>query len=49
MLRHLGHEVFVIEEEEADHSDDEEDSTSGLVRDETKYFKKSILVNICHS
>ena len=35
MLRHLGHEVIVVEEEEADHSDDEEGSTSGLVRGET--------------
>ena len=32
MLRHLGHEVIVVEEEEADHSDDEEGSASGLGR-----------------
>lgn len=30
MISHLRHQVVVVEEQEADHGDDEESSTSGL-------------------
>ena len=32
VLSHLCHEIIVVKEEEADHCDDEEGSTSGLCR-----------------
>ena len=48
VLRHLGHEVVVVEEEEADHSDDEEGSASGLVwgakQRESVYVRNSCTV-----